>query len=74
MRLRSPLDDARACAIATISVDGLTPRALQAALWERHRIYTVAIEHPVIQGVRVTVHPSTTAADVDRLVAALDAV
>lgn len=73
VRLRSPLDDARACAIATLSIDGLTPRALQAALWERHRIYTVAIEHPVIQGVRVTVHPSTSTADVDRLVAALDA-
>jgi selenocysteine lyase/cysteine desulfurase len=73
VRLRSPLDDARACAIATLSIDGFTPRALQAALWERHRIYTIAIEHPVIQGVRVTVHPSTSATDVDRLVAALDA-
>jgi selenocysteine lyase/cysteine desulfurase len=72
VRLRSPLDDARACAIATLSIDRLTPRALQAALWERHRIYTVAIEHPVIQGVRVTVHPSTSATDIDRLVAALD--
>jgi selenocysteine lyase/cysteine desulfurase len=71
IRLRSPLDDARACAIATVGVEGLTATELQAALWERHRIYTVAIEHPVIRGVRVTVHPANAAADVDRLAEAL---
>ena len=71
VRLRSPLDDARSCAIATVAVDGLGPTALQQALWEHHRIYTVAIEHPAIQGVRVTVHPANAVAEVDRLADAL---
>lgn len=71
VELRSPLDDARACAIATVAVKGLGPHELQEALWDRHRIYTVAIEHPVVQGVRVTVHPANAAADVDRLTEAL---
>jgi selenocysteine lyase/cysteine desulfurase len=72
IRLRSPLDDARACAIATVAVEGRSPPELQRALWERG-LYTVALEHPVIQGVRVTVHPANAVGDVDRLVEALHA-
>lgn len=71
IRLASPLDDARACSIATVGVEGMEPPELAAALWDRHRIYTVAIVHPVVKGVRITPHLHTSTDEVDRLAQAL---
>lgn len=71
IRLASPLDDARACSIATVGVEGLSPPELASALWDEHRIYTVAIVHPVVEGVRITPHLHTSAEEVDRLARAL---
>jgi selenocysteine lyase/cysteine desulfurase len=74
IRLASPLDDARACSIATVGVEGMSPPELAAALWDDHRIYTVAIVHPVVQGVRITPHLHTSVAEADRLADALRAI
>lgn len=71
VRLRCPRAQPRASAIATVAVEGMAPAALAERLWQQHRIYTVAIEHPVIQGVRVSVHPSTPVAHVDAIAQAL---
>jgi selenocysteine lyase/cysteine desulfurase len=61
----------RACAIANVAVAGLTPAQLAATLFDRFRIYTVAIDTVAVKGTRVTPHLYTTTADLDALVKAL---
>lgn len=64
----------RSCAIANVAVEGKSPAAVSDALFERHRIYTVPIDHPTAGGVRVTPHLYTRPADLDALVDALAAI
>jgi selenocysteine lyase/cysteine desulfurase len=69
--LNTPTDPARACAIANVGVEGMAPATLAQQLFDRHRIWTVAIDGAGVRGVRVTPGVFTTTAELDRLVAAL---
>ena len=69
--LNTPSDPARSCAIANVGVGGLTPAELARALFERFRIWTVAIDSAGVRGVRVTPGPFTTTGELDALVRAL---
>jgi len=69
--LNTPADPQRSCAIANVRVDRMTPGELARTLFERHRIWTVAINRPPVMGVRVTPHLFTTTQELDSLVAAL---
>ncbi len=71
--MNTPADPARSCGIANVRVDRLTPAELAQALFERHRIWTVAINREPVRGVRVTPHLFTTTAELDALVQALRA-
>jgi selenocysteine lyase/cysteine desulfurase len=71
--LNTPSDPARSCAIANVGVEGLAPADLARALFERYRIYTVAIDSAGVRGVRVTPQLYTTTAELDALVRALTA-
>ncbi len=71
--LNTPSDPARSCAIANVGVDRLSPAELAQALFERHRIWTVAIDAAGVRGVRVTPHLFTTTGELDALVRALRA-
>jgi len=57
-------------AIVTVAVKGLTPQQLAASL-KKVGVFTVAIDHPVVKGVRITPHLSNTPADCLALNAAL---
>jgi selenocysteine lyase/cysteine desulfurase len=61
----------RACGIANVGITGMTPADLATALFDRHNIYTVAIDTGPVKGVRVTPHLYTTIQELDALVAAL---
>ncbi len=50
---------------------GMTPGALADALFDRYRIYTVAIDMVPVKGTRVTPHLYTTTAELDALVKAI---
>lgn len=71
--LQTPEDPARTCAIATVGIEGMTPRELATRLFDEHRIWTVGIDRPAagVRGVRVTPHLFTTTAELDALVSAL---
>jgi selenocysteine lyase/cysteine desulfurase len=71
LTLCTPRDPARACAIATVGVDRLRPKDLAEVLFERYRIFVVAIDYVGVHGVRVTPHVFTTKAELDALVRAL---
>ena len=64
-------DSARCCAIANIAVDGYTPAELAETLFKQYKIFTVAIQHPIVNGIRVTPHLSTKLEDLDALVNAI---
>lgn len=71
IRLNTPSDPARSCAIANVAVEGLAPTELARRLFDEHRIYTVAIDTANVQGVRVTPHLYTSEAELEQLVTAL---
>jgi selenocysteine lyase/cysteine desulfurase len=59
-------DPEMSCAIGFISIDGFDAHKLQAHLWEKHRIWTVAILMPgEFQGLRVTPNVYTTLEEID---------
>jgi selenocysteine lyase/cysteine desulfurase len=64
VRINTPLGDDQSCAIANVLVDGMTPAELVDALWERYRIFTVAVE----QGARIAPNVFTRLSDLDLLV------
>ena len=55
------------CGIANVSVKGLSPQQLASKLYDDFKIFTVAIDHPYIKGVRVTPHLYTSLPDLDAL-------
>jgi selenocysteine lyase/cysteine desulfurase len=74
VKLNTPLDDQRSCAIANFSIEGITPAELAKTLFDKYRIWTVAIDNPQagVQGVRVTPHLYTSTAALDALVKAVN--
>jgi len=62
----------RSCAIACVGVKGMTPSELAEKLYKDYNIFTVAIDHPVIKGVRITPHLFTSLEDVRSLRKALE--
>lgn len=71
IRLNTPEAPARSCAIANVGVAGKTPAELAKILFDKYKIFTVAIDSPPVQGVRVTPHLYTTTAELDAFVRAL---
>ncbi|QMW01753.1 aminotransferase class V-fold PLP-dependent enzyme [Spirosoma foliorum] len=71
--LNTSEDPARSCAIANVGIAGKPPADLAKVLFDKYKIFTVAIDYPSagIQGVRVTPHLYTTTAELDQFVKAL---
>lgn len=63
---------AYACAIAGVSIQGMTPGELDSALMNQYKIHTVGIVWENISCVRVTPHVYTRLQDLDKLVGALE--
>jgi selenocysteine lyase/cysteine desulfurase len=71
LTFNTPKDAKRACAIANVGVQGMTPGDLARTLLERFKVYTVAIDGAGVHGVRVTPQVYTSTADLDTFVHAL---
>jgi selenocysteine lyase/cysteine desulfurase len=71
IKLNTSLKPEFSCAIANFSVEGLEPAAIEAFLFNKYKIHTVAIVWENIKGVRVTPHVYTPPKDLDRLVEAI---
>ena len=74
VKLHTSLDPRYSCAICGVSVDGMTPAQLEAALFDQYKIHTVGIVWENISCVRVTPHVYTSIADLDKLVGAIQAI
>jgi len=62
--LRSMVDD-------SVGIAGVAPAELAKILFDKYRIFTVAIDGAGVRGVRVTPQVFTTTAELDQFVAAL---
>ena len=71
--LNTPEDPNRSCAIANVGVKGKKPGELAKLLFDKYRIFTVAIDNDKasVHGVRVTPHLYTTPHELDTFVRAL---
>jgi len=68
----TPKDHHRSCAIANFAIDGIKPNDLAKVLMEEHNIFTVAINSPEVNGVRVTPHLYTSMDEIQQLSKAID--
>jgi selenocysteine lyase/cysteine desulfurase len=71
VKLNTPLRDDQSCAIANVAIEGATPAQVADFLFEKHRIFTVAIDTQAVKGVRITPHLYTRLSDLDQLVVAM---
>ncbi len=65
-------DAENSCAISTVAIDGITPKALTQFLWDRFRIIVAMIDHADVKGCRVTPGIHTSLAEVDLFAEALE--
>jgi selenocysteine lyase/cysteine desulfurase len=62
------------CALFNFGIDGMEAGDISSALFEKYKIYTVAIKWEKINGVRVTPHVYTRLQDLDRFVEAIQTI
>jgi selenocysteine lyase/cysteine desulfurase len=71
VKIHTSLKDKYACGICGVTIDGMTPAALDGALYTGYKIHTVGIVWENISCVRITPHVYTRIQDLDKLVTAL---
>jgi len=69
--MNTPTDAKRACAIANVGVQDMSPADLARILLEKYKVFTVAIDGAGVHGVRVTPQVYTSTAELDTFVHAL---
>jgi selenocysteine lyase/cysteine desulfurase len=72
VKLHTSLKPQYSCAICGVSIDGMKPQDLDAALFNTYKIHTVGIVWENISCVRVTPHVYTTLKDLDKLTNAIE--
>lgn len=72
VRFHTSLDRRFSIPIANVAVDGVDTAKLQAHLWSKLRIWTVAIQHPEFEGLRITPSVHTTLEELDRFCEAVE--
>ena len=69
--VNTPADPARHGGIGNVGLEGWDPRELAKTLLEEHRIFTVGIDRPGVQGLRITPNLYTTLEELDTFVAVM---
>jgi selenocysteine lyase/cysteine desulfurase len=72
VKLHTSLKPQFSCAICGVSIDGMTPGELDAALFNQYKIHTVGIVWENVSCVRVTPHVYTRLADLEKLAHAIE--
>lgn len=66
--INSPTDEKFACGIGNAGVEGKTPKEVCDFLYEKHKVFTVAIDGDRVKGARVSPNVFTTTGELDKLV------
>jgi len=72
--LHTSLDPRFACGVATVQIQGVDSAKLAQHLWNRQRIFVVAIQHAEFEGIRVTPSVYTLPGEIDRFRGAMEEV
>jgi selenocysteine lyase/cysteine desulfurase len=72
VKLNTSLNREYSCAIGNFGIEGMDPGKIQEKLFSDYKIYTTAINHDEIKGVRVTPHVYTLQKDLDYLLTAIE--
>ena len=71
VKINTSMQSKYSCAICGVSIEGMTPGELDAALFNNYKIHTVGIVWENIRCVRITPHVYTRLPDLDKLVRAI---
>lgn len=66
VRFHTSFESGHSCGIALVEIPGVDPAAITEYLMSRHKIFTVAIDHPEFKGNRITPNLYTSRAELDR--------
>ena len=66
IKLHTSLKPGKGCAIATVQIEGIDTSDVSKHLWDKYKIFVVAIKHPEFEGCRITPHIYTTTEEIDR--------
>ena len=72
INLHTSLKPGKSCAIATVEIEGIDTSAVAKELWDKYRIFVVAINHAEFTGCRITPHVYTTIEEIDRFADAME--
>ncbi len=70
--LNMPLEASRSCGLGNVGIEGKTPTQIADNLYEKYKIFTVAIDMEAVKGIRVTPHLYTTLEELDAFVKAME--
>jgi selenocysteine lyase/cysteine desulfurase len=65
-KLHTSLKPEFSCGIGTLQVEGVDTAKIADYLWEKHKIFVVAIKHDEFEGLRITPSTYSTLEEVDR--------
>ena len=74
VKLHTSLKPGKGCAIATVQIEGIDSTDVAKHLWDKYRIFVVAIKHLEFEGCRITPHVYTTIEEIDRFTDAMQAI
>src|SRR5205814_1325818 len=66
IRFNTSFDPNQSCAIGNVQIEGTDTTALAKYLFEKHKIFSVAIKHQEFEGLRITPNLYTTLSELDR--------
>ncbi len=66
------LEPEHSCGLTTFAIEGIDNNKLVEHLWNKHRIYTIPINHDAVKGVRVTPNVYTTLEEIDMFCEAVE--
>ena len=69
--VNTPNDSLRACGIANVGLENMTPKELEKKLMNDYNIFTVAINYANVKGCRISPNVFTTTDELDVFVRAL---
>ena len=72
IKLHTSLMPGKGCAIATVQIEGIDTSDVSKHLWDKYKIFVVAIKHPEFEGCRITPHIYTTTEEIDRFSDAME--
>jgi selenocysteine lyase/cysteine desulfurase len=74
VKLHTSLAPGRSSGVALVEIEGVDPLKLHEHLWNKQRIFTVAIQHPQFQGLRISPTVYTRLSELDRFCEAMESV